>query len=295
MLVTHGYFFKKLELKKSNYLPLTRPNLKEVIPVKKKLPWLMKLKPLWLREKFFWKLYYQTNNFVELFENATLEFAPNVSLQLMSTDISHKQIAFLGFCELLPSRRIAQLAQAGGLMIDVGANYGYYSCIWTSANPKNRVIAFEASPRNFSALKLNLSKNGLETQVEVHQIALGKESGSLPFSLGPEEQSSWGGLLLNSEKDAIKIPVTALDEHFLKSDYNQIEVLKIDVEGADTWVLQGAEQLLRAHKISHIFFEENIERMSDLNIKPEDAQNLLLDCGYRLESLGLEQWYASIR
>lgn len=271
------------------------PNYRKVIPVQKNIPWLMKLKPLWLREKLFWKLYYQTNNFFELFEKATLEFAPNISLQLMPTDISHKQIAFLGFCELLPSRRIAQLAQAGGLMIDVGANYGYYSCIWAAANPKNRVIAFEASPRNFSALKLNLINNDLETQVDVYQIALGKESGSLPFTLGPEEQSSWGGLLIDRENGSIEVPVVSLDKHFLKSDYNQIDVLKIDVEGADTWVLQGAEQLLRAHKINHIFFEENLERMSALKIKPEDAQILLRDCGYRLESLGPEQWYASIR
>lgn len=255
----------------------------------------MKIKPLWLREKFFWKLYYQTNSFLELFENATLEFAPNISLQLMSTDISHKQIALLGFCELLPSRRIAQLAQAGGLMIDVGANYGYYSCMWAAANPKNRAVAFEASPRNFSALKLNLINNGLETQVEVYQIALGKELGSLPFTLGPEEQSGWGGFLVDREKGAIEVPVVSLDEQFIKSNYNQIDVLKIDVEGADTWVLQGAKQLLRSRKIRHIFFEENIERMSALKVKPEDAQNLLRDCGYRLESLGTEQWYATIR
>ena len=254
----------------------------------------MKIKPLWLREKLFWKLYYRTNGFFELFENATLEFAPNISLQLIPTDISHKQIAFLGFSELLTSQRIAQIAQAGGLMIDVGANYGYYSCIWAAANSKNRVIAFEASPRNFSALKINLTNNKLETQVEVDQRAVGKESGSLPFSLGPEEQSGWGGLVVDREKDTIEVPVVLLDELFLKSDYTQIDVLKIDVEGADTWVLQGAEQLLRLHKISHIFFEENIERMSALNIKPEDAQNLLRDCGYRLQSLGKEQWYASI-
>jgi FkbM family methyltransferase len=254
----------------------------------------MKLKPLWLREKFFWKLYYQKNSFSGLFENATLELAPNVSLKLMPTDISHKQIAFLGFSELLPSRRVAQLAKAGGLMVDVGANYGYYSCIWAAANPKNQVIAFEASPRNFSALKLNLVNNGLETQVDVQQLAVGKECGSLPFTLGSEEQSSWGGLLVDREKGAIEVPVVSLDEIFLKSHNERIDVLKIDVEGADTWVLQGAEQLLRRQRISHIFFEENVVRMSALGLKLKDAQELLQDCGYRLEPLGPEQWYARI-
>ncbi|HEY9637594.1 MAG TPA: FkbM family methyltransferase [Coleofasciculaceae cyanobacterium] len=269
-------------------------NLKETIPVINHRPRLMKIKPLWLREKLFWKLYHQKNSFSAIFEHASLEFAPNVSLKLMPTDISHKQIAFLGFSELLPSRRIAQLAKTGGLMIDVGANYGYYSCIWAAANSKNRVVAFEASPRNFPALKLNLINNGLEAQVDVQQTAVGKERGSLPFMLGPEEQSSWGGLLVDREKGEIQVPVVSLDEVFLNSQNDYIEVLKIDVEGADTWVLQGAEQLLRSHKIHHIFFEENLVRMSALNIEPEEAQTLLRDYGYSLKSLGPEQWYATI-
>lgn len=270
------------------------PISKETISLSNQKPWLMRVRPLWLREKLFWKFYYQKNTFSSLFENAALEFASNVSLKLMSTDISHKQIAFLGFTELSPSRRIAQLAKTGGLMVDVGANYGYYSCIWAAANSKNRVIAFEASPRNFSELKLNLINNALDDRVDVQQTAVGKERGSFPFTLGPEEQSSWGGLLVEQEKGAIEVPVVTLDEFFSSRQDDCIEVLKIDVEGADTWVLQGAKQLLRSQKIHHIFFEENLVRMSALNIKPEQAQTLLRDCGYRLESLGTEQWYASI-
>jgi FkbM family methyltransferase len=294
VLVILDYFSKYFLKIICNSLEKVIPNSKEITVAQNYRPWLMQIRPLWLREKLFWKLYYQHRGFSSLFENASLEFAPKIRLNLMPTDISHKQIAFLGFSELLPSYRIAQLAKNGGLMVDVGANYGYYSCIWADANPKSRVIAFEASPRNFSALKLNLIDNGLEAQVSIQQIAVGKERGSLPFTLGPEEQSSWGGLLIDKENDAIEVPVVPLDEVFLKSQDDCIEVLKIDVEGADTWVLQGAEQLLRSHKINHIFFEENHVRMSALNIKPEEAQNLLRDCGYHLESLGPEQWYASI-
>lgn len=117
-------------------------NCREKIPVPKHRHWLMKIRPLWLREKLFWKLYYQTTAFSRLFENATLEFAPQISLKLMPTDISHKQIAFLGFSELLPSRRIVQLAKAVGLMVDVGANYGYYSRLFSTSNLKRCRICF---------------------------------------------------------------------------------------------------------------------------------------------------------
>lgn len=257
-------------------------------------PWLMKIRPLWLREKLFWNFYYQTNNFSDLFEKATLEFSPQTHLKLIPTDIGHKQIAFLGFCELLPSRRISQLAKDGGLMVDVGANYGYYSCLWAAANPNNQVVAFEASPRNVSALKLNLSNNNLESQVEVHQTAIGKERGVLPFTLGPEAQTGWGGLLFKNEQGAIEVPVISLDEILCQSQDKYINVLKIDTEGADTWVLQGAEQLLRHKRISHIFFEENLVRMSALELKPKLAHELLQDCGYHIEPIGKEEWYAKI-
>lgn len=211
----------------------------------------------------------------------------------MPTDISHKAITFLGFYELPVSWRIAQLAKAGGLMVDVGANYGYYSCLWTAAKDKNRVIAFEASPINFSAFQLNLQRNNITEQVDLHKMAVGKEAGSLPFTLGSDEQSGWGGLLTQNQDGAIEVPVVSLDD-LLKDSYQHIDVLKIDTEGADTWVLQGAENLLRSRKISHIFFEENIPRMSDLGIKSGEAQNLIQQCGYHVESLGGGEWYARI-
>lgn len=258
-------------------------------------PLLMNIRPLWLREKLFWKLYLsKTTAFANLFENASLEFYPHVSLKLMPTDISHKVIAFCGFYELSVSRFVAQLAKTGGLMVDVGANYGYYSCLWAAAGVNNRVVAFEASPRNLSALKGNLIKNRLETQVDVQEIALGKESGKLLFNLGPEEQSGWGGLVIENQPGAIEVSVLSLDEVFLNLQCEHIDVLKIDTEGADTWVLQGAEQLLRSHKIKHIFFEENTVRMSALGIKPGEAQTLLQECGYHSKSLGKGEWYASV-
>ena len=51
------------------------------------------------------------------------------------------------------------------------------------------------------------------------------------------------------------MPVVTLDEEL--KDVSFIDVLKIDTEGADTWVLEGAAFLLRQKRIRHVFFEEN--------------------------------------
>lgn len=247
-----------------------------------KRPWLMYLKPLWLREKLFWKFYFNHSKaFSDLFKSACLELAPTVSLNLLETDISHKMIAFTGFYELPLSHKILRFMNNGGLMVDVGANYGYYSCLWASAHSKNRVIAFEASPPNVSALRSNLTSNKLESHVQVHELAVGKEPGKLQFDLGSTEQSGWGGICLQESQNSFEVSVISLDDFFKHQDLS-INVLKIDTEGADTWVIEGALNLLRDKRINHIFFEENKTRIAKLGIESGVAQKMLTECGYSL-------------
>jgi hypothetical protein len=61
-----------------------------------------------------------------------------------------------------------------------------------------------------------------------------------------------------------------------------IDVMKIDIEGADTWVLMGAEALLRDKLIGRIFYEENTTRMRELGIAPGEAESFLQSLGYRV-------------
>jgi FkbM family methyltransferase len=257
-------------------------------------PLLMKIKPLWLREKLFWKLYcQQAVKFTELFDNASLEFSPEISLKLMPTDIGHQHIALTGFVELEVSQIVNNLSKLGGLMVDVGANYGYYSCLWASGNINNHVIAFEASPRNVEPLRFNITRNNLEKQITLENLALGREKGILPFTFKSDVQSGWGGLLNPNDQGEIEVQVIPLDDYFADRKDLTIDLLKIDTEGADTWVLQGAENLLRQKKIKQIFFEENLVRMEALGIKPGIAQALLEDCGYRITKIGKREYYAT--
>jgi len=215
---------------------------------------------------------------------ATLEFA-GVSLRTLSqTDVAHRQIACLGFYELGLSRRIVKLAAKGGLLVDVGANVGYFSCLWAAVNSANRAIAFEASPRMAPVLRDNVEGAGLREQIAVMPFALGQETGKKFFDLGPEEQTGWGGLMLKEGPRSVEVEVKRLDE--VCGDFCEISVLKIDTEGADTWVLLGAAKLLREKRIRHVFYENNYERMNALGIEGGEAASLLSGCGYRIQDLG---------
>ncbi len=113
-------------------------------------------------------------------------------MELVPGDHISNSIAFLGYYELELSRKIISLAKEGGLLVDVGANLGYFSLLWAAGNPKNRCIAFEASPRNVSIIERNIKRNHFENQITLIPKAASKDSGWMPFDLGPEEQTGWG-------------------------------------------------------------------------------------------------------
>ncbi|MES2099792.1 MAG: FkbM family methyltransferase [Pseudomonadota bacterium] len=247
-------------------------------------PLMMRMTPVGLRTRLFYHLYrHRRERFAGLFQAARLHYAPQVSMRLMPTDEGHGCIALTGVYELDVTRRLVAAARGGGTLVDVGANYGYYSLLWAAQRPANRVVAFEASPRNFAHIEGNISRNGLGSRIELHRVAIGRNAGSLQFDVGPQDQSGWGGLATSASSRSVEVQVLRLDE--LWSTPDDIDVLKIDVEGADTWVLQGAEQLLRAKRIKAIFYEQNIGRMRELNIGRSEAGDFLRKMSYAVEPL----------
>lgn len=247
--------------------------------------------PLFLREKFSWKVKKFYSNIPE--NNISLEFDKDIKLDLLKTDIGHQQIIFNGFYELDLTKSIVKLGQKGGLLIDVGANYGYFSCLWASQNSRNSVRAFEASPANIQPLNNNVIKNGFSEAIIIIPIALGKEKGSLRFDLNNESsQTGWGGLTIDKSVTSIEVKVETLDNYTLENNINKVEVLKIDTEGADTWVLYGAEMLLKEKKISHIFFENNVGRMKLLNIDQNEPKVFLERFDYKVEQQSATDFYA---
>ena len=58
------------------------------------------------------------------------------------------------------------------MLVDVGANYGYYSLIWAFLNSSSIVHAFEPAPQNIKMLNSNIAKNNLGDKVHTHVCSL---------------------------------------------------------------------------------------------------------------------------
>jgi FkbM family methyltransferase len=218
-----------------------------------------------------------------------------VEVSLLSTDVMHAEIAFTGQYEEPLSRLVVELGAAGGTFVDVGANIGYFSLLWAASHPCNTVHAFEASPRNLPLLNGNVHANNLNDRIAIYDSALGRATGSAAFDLGPVGVSGWGGLSLDATAaNTVEVSVKRLDDVLLDA---HIDLLKIDAEGADTWVIMGANELLRAKRIRRVWFEQNKVRMKKLGIQEDTAQSFLQSVGYEAHpmsnvSLSTVDWLA---
>jgi FkbM family methyltransferase len=244
---------------------------------------ILRFLPPQLRVSIFYRFFFKgASSREKLFRHAPLSFLPHMKMDLSTHDQSHQQIAYTGFFELHLSKIFMELANKGGLFVDVGANYGYYSLLWAGVSRANKVVAFEAVEENADALAHNAKINSVENHIQVENKALGKFHETMNFDLMESSQTTWGGLT-QSKDSGFEVTVHRLDE-FLAED-SLIDVLKIDVEGADTWVLYGAERLLKRKRIRNVFFEENSERQKQLGIKPNEVKEFLGDMGYLVENL----------
>lgn len=262
---------------------MNRPLLLRVLPVSLRIP--------------VWSRLYRRNQprWAPLYHQSRLAYAPHIKMELVPGCAISDCLAFTGVYEPALTRKVVQFAKSGGTLIDVGANLGYFALLWAAANPKNKCIAFEASPRILEILRRNIRQNGLESQVDVISSAAGKAQGKLQFDLGPSSQTGWGGFASDDTPNTTEVDVVRIDE-VIKED-QPITLLKVDIEGADTWALMGCERLLKAKVVQRVWFEQNKPRMRSLGIPLDAAQNYLRSVGYVSHPQGdasgeLVDWFA---
>jgi FkbM family methyltransferase len=199
-------------------------------------------------------------------------------MDLVPGDIISDCIAFTGVYEPVLTRRLIQLARRGGLLVDVGANLGYFALLWVASNPLNKCVAFEASPRNVEILRRNVRQNCFQKKIEVIASAAGASPGAMPFDIGPPDQTGWGGLTLEASDRFAEVDVVRVDE--VVGPISAKTLLKVDIEGADTWALMGCERLLRNGLVGEIWYEQNKPRMAALGIPANAPQDYLRSVGY---------------
>ena len=173
--------------------------------------------------------------------------------------------------EPLVAAALESVARPGMRCADVGANVGYFSLLLARCvAPGGSVVAFEAQPENAERARRNVALNGLDGTIAVVQAAVCDRGGTVALRKGATaaEFSIVGG-----DGAEETVPAVTLDEQFADG---RLDLVKIDVEGAEELVLRGMTRLLA---------EARPVLLIELHGEQAGARALLEDAGYAVEQV----------
>jgi FkbM family methyltransferase len=167
---------------------------------------------------------------------------------------------------------------AGGVMLDVGANYGYYSITIASRLRQNCTIyAFEPNGVMFERLRKNVELNGASA-VTAYQVGLSDQEGSAAIV----QVCGHSGAAYLRPGDGVA--VTSLDRFCEGTSVDRLDLVKIDAEGAELRILRGGRGTLDRFRPA-LLLELNTPTLKRENASPVDVLALLRSLEYRVYSI----------
>jgi FkbM family methyltransferase len=139
----------------------------------------------------------------------------------------------------------------GMTVVDIGANVGYYTLIAASmVEPSGRVYAFEPEPANYELLTRNIAANGHQN-VLASPEAVSNTSGSIKLYIDSQNfgNRSFSQANIVHNGGAVDVNTTSLDILWSSGKIaNEIDVMKIDAQGAEGFIVEGAQKILREQR-----------------------------------------------
>jgi FkbM family methyltransferase len=123
------------------------------------------------------------------------------------------------------------------MLVDIGANIGMVTLTWANRFPQARIHAYEPHPRTYRTLEMNVSQNALGDRVETFREAVGRRPGHL--ALSSPSLSVLATAYASAATAAIRVLCVDVNEVARRAG-RRIDVLKIDAEGAEADILEGA-------------------------------------------------------
>lgn len=191
--------------------------------------------------------------------------------------------------------------QEGMTVVDVGANIGLYTLLFgMRVGAHGAVHSFEAESLNFNRLRQNVRLNEMD-QVRANHLGVFSSSGTIDLNVYPERFAAWhtiGSPQLPDPDDPSRIvrPIkveqvqaVSLDDYCAENSIQRIDLLKVDVEGAEMDVLLGCEQLIAEDRIGCILFEASRPQIEGMGRQPDEVFKHLIERRFRIFSLSAGQ------
>lgn len=211
----------------------------------------------------------------------------NLDIIVNQRETLGRAVILLGVYDLAVSEALSRLIKESDSVVDVGANIGYMTSIMAvAAGNSGKVEAFEPHPGlgsklwdNVYSWSRDIYKPSLAS-IGVRPEAVSDQDGETYLEVPEEFVSNNGLAFLVDKPTASSLTVRSVRLDSVLAGRPQLDLLKVDVEGAELQIFQGAVKSLSSHTIRHIIFEEH-------RSFPTPVSTFLQQYGYTIFQLGV--------
>jgi FkbM family methyltransferase len=209
----------------------------------------------------------------------------------MNVDISKAMGAafyWMGFHELNESRFLNRFLKPEMVLVDIGANQGEFSLFAAKRLPQGRVYAFEPMNVFFDQLTENISLNRY-SNIQTFHFGLSDQQGQVPIYLGKTgagEHEGLGTIFQSQQRNRFiqNIELRIFDDEAEHAKIEKIDFLKIDVEGAELMVLNGARKTLGKTR-PVVMIEMNEDTYRAAGYSGEDIKKFFREMNYSMNRI----------
>ncbi len=160
--------------------------------------------------------------------------------------------------------------QADSVCIDVGANFGYFTCVFARFAAQGKILGVEPDPKLFGILRDNVLINGFHDRTQVHNVAVGPDGTELTLYRRSTRSGNTSMIKVSDAYTASlgEAPAQPFRAQCVSVDAlaqklgGRVDFLKIDVEGAEPLVFGGAKETIKANENLQIVFEWSPHQIS---------------------------------
>jgi FkbM family methyltransferase len=221
---------------------------------------------------------------------ASLKLAKNLPAKIKTTTTDRRKIIvnpatftyqfvyFLGEYEPAITNIISKIVRKDDICFDVGANIGWYSTLLqTLVGENGSVHAFEPVPSSFETLKANIALNKNADKVILNEFALGDQEKEINIYNSATLPDGHASISKNENSDVEVIPIKmkTADKYVETHNINEVNFIKLDIEGAELFMLKGANKMFKQSKPPIWVIEMALDTSEKLGYLPNDLIELM--------------------
>jgi FkbM family methyltransferase len=219
-------------------------------------------------------------------QTAICRYDNDLKIKLDLDEWIQQHVYFLGTWDEPASNFLRKHLKEGDFFFDIGANIGCFTLLASKlVGEKGRVVAFEPVQEIFERLRNNVEMNKL-SNVILNAKAVYESNASLELILSDRSNLGMSSIFHHDTEDGRveRVEAVSLDSYVSISGLKRVDMIKIDVEGAELFVLRGMKEVLRNYR-PVVIMEISDEVIKSSQIGAEELIDIMRNVGYEVKGI----------